>query len=86
MHVLFQLVHIDAQCAEVFLSQLNLAHQLLVRIRAVVESEDTPAETNEQVSTEGNESPEGELRKRGLVAGPGENQLGDALTTGTISC
>lgn len=54
-------VHINAQLPQIDLGHFNLLHQLLVRIRNVVECEDAPAEAEEEERTKGNEGPEGEL-------------------------
>ena len=40
---------------------LDLPQELLVRFRHIIESEDAPAELEEEVGAEGDESPEGEL-------------------------
>lgn len=42
------LVNVDTQLPQIHLGQINLLHQLLVRGRDVVESEDAPAETEEE--------------------------------------
>lgn len=55
------LVHIHAQRPQLLLCHLDLPHYLLVRVGAVVEGEDAPAEADEEVCAEGNEEPEGQL-------------------------
>lgn len=55
------LVYIDAQTPQVLLSELDLGHELLVRLGHVVEGHDVPAEPEEEVGAEGDEGPEGEL-------------------------
>jgi hypothetical protein len=55
------LVDVDAKRAQVFLRQINLGHDLLVRLGNVVEGQNAPAETEEQVSAERDEKPEREL-------------------------
>lgn len=57
----WSLVDVDATRAQVFLRQLDLGHDLLVRLGHVVEGQHAPAETEEQVGAEGDEQPEGEL-------------------------
>lgn len=54
-------VHRNTQLAQLNLRRLDLAHQLLVRLGAVVEGQHAPAEAEEQVRAEGDEGPEGEL-------------------------
>ena len=53
--------NIYALCLEVFPRLCYLLHQLRVRLGYVVEGEDSPAELEEEVCAEGDESPEGEL-------------------------
>lgn len=55
------LVHIHAQFSQVHLGQINLGHQLLVRLGYIVEGHDIPAESEEEVGAERDESPEGQL-------------------------
>lgn len=57
------LVNGDAKVAQVSLGLLDLSHELLVRLRHVVEGNDAPAETEEEEGAKGNEGPEGELRR-----------------------
>lgn len=62
------LVHTHAQSAQVRAGQLNLLDQLFVRLGAVVEGQDAPAEAGQDVRTEGDDEPEGELCIGALVA------------------
>jgi hypothetical protein len=55
------LVHIHTQCPEILLGELDLGHQLLVSLGNIVEGENAPAETEEEKSAKGDESPEREL-------------------------
>ena len=55
------LVDIDAESTKVRLGKIDLGHQLLVRLGYIVEGHDVPAESEEEVGTEGDQSPEGEL-------------------------
>ncbi len=84
------LVHIHAQCPQLFLRHLDLRHQLLVRLGDVVEGQDAPAEAGEEVRAESDQEPEGKLFgsivscplcKERRCAGLGE----EARTTGIIS-
>lgn len=62
-NIFLSLVDIDAQFPQVGLGQLDLAHQLLVGGGYVVEGHDVPAESEEEVGAEGDEGPEGKLKK-----------------------
>jgi hypothetical protein len=53
--------NIHALCLKVFPRLGYLLHELLVRVRYVVEGEDSPAELEEEVCAKGNEGPEGKL-------------------------
>lgn len=55
------LADIDALCAEVLPCLCYLLHEFLVRLWYVVEGEDTPAELEEEVCAERDESPERKL-------------------------
>lgn len=55
------LVDSDAHLSQFGLGLVNLGHELLVRLRHVVEGEDAPAEAEEEECAEGDEGPEGEL-------------------------
>lgn len=52
-------VDIDAELSQISLGQVDFLHELLVRLRNVVESKNAPAETEEEDGTEGDEGPEG---------------------------
>lgn len=54
-------VDIDAELSQISLGQVDFLHELLVRLRNVVESKNAPAETEEEDGTEGDEGPEGKL-------------------------
>ncbi|KAL2279268.1 hypothetical protein FJTKL_13629 [Diaporthe vaccinii] len=54
------LIHGDAQLPQLPLGDLDLAHELVVRLGDVVEGQDAPAEADEQVGAEGDEGPEGQ--------------------------
>lgn len=58
-----QSVYVDAQRPQLDLCLRNLAHQLLVRVGNIVESQHAPAEAEEEECAEGDEEPEGELEK-----------------------
>lgn len=60
-HPAMDLVDIDAESTKVRLGKIDLGHQLLVRLGYIVEGHDVPAESEEEVGTEGDQSPEGEL-------------------------
>lgn len=55
------LIHIDALGPEVGLGQLDLAHQLGVRVRRVAEREHTPPEAEEEPGAQRDERPERQL-------------------------
>lgn len=57
-----RLVDIDAELAQIDLGNLNLLHQLLMRLRHVIECEDTPAEAEQQRRAEADEQPQGKLQ------------------------
>jgi hypothetical protein len=59
--VVASLVDIHAQLPQVGLGLVDLSHKLLVRFGNIVKGEDTPAETEEEESAEGDEGPEGKL-------------------------
>ena len=50
-------IHADAQLSEFDLGLFDLAHQLFVGRRHVVEGQDAPAESEEEVGSEANEGP-----------------------------
>lgn len=54
------LIHGDPQLPQLPLGDLDLAHELVVRLGDVVEGQDAPAEADEQVGAEGDEGPEGQ--------------------------
>ena len=56
-----RLVDVDALLPQVLLREVDLDHELLVRLGHVVEGQDAPAEGEEEVGAEGDEDPEGEL-------------------------
>lgn len=55
------LVDINTELAQVRLGQVNLLHQLLVRLGDVVEGQDAPAQAEEEQGTEADEGPEWQL-------------------------
>jgi hypothetical protein len=55
------LANVDTPRLEIFPRLQNLSLQLRIRIRNVVEGEDSPAELEQKVCAEGNESPEWNL-------------------------
>ena len=55
------LVHIDALRPQIRLGQLDLLHQLGVRVGRVAEGQHAPAEAEEQPGAERDEEPEGKL-------------------------
>lgn len=55
------LIHVHAHTFQISPRKINLLHELVVRSRDIVEGEDTVAELEEQIGTEGDESPEREL-------------------------
>ena len=57
-----RLVDIDAELAQIDLGNLNLLHQLLMRLRHVIECEDTPAEAEQQRGAKADEQPQGKLQ------------------------
>ena len=57
----YNLVDVDTQLAQILLGQVNLLHQLLVRLGNVVEGQNAPAQTEEERGAEGDESPEWKL-------------------------
>lgn len=88
------LVDSDAHLSQFSLGLVNLGHELLVRLRHVVEGEDAPAEAEEEECAEGDEGPEGEdgddllldqrregdeFEKEGQVEGGDEEGEGDGL-------
>lgn len=56
------LVHGHAQLPQLGLGELDFAHEFLVCLGTVVEGHDAPAETDEEVRAEGDESPERKLK------------------------
>ena len=56
-----RLVDADAQLAQVLLGQLDLGDNLRVRVGAVVEGEDAPAEAGQDDGAKGDKEPKGEL-------------------------
>jgi len=61
------LIHIHPLRSQVRLRQLDLVHQLRVRVWCVAEGEHPPAQTGQEPSAEGDEEPEGELYFRGGI-------------------
>lgn len=80
-----RLVHTHAESAQVRAGQLNLLDQLLVRLGAVVESHDAPAEAGQDVRAEDDDEPEGELRRDCQWELSISVKRGGVRTTGTIS-
>lgn len=58
IHTTLFLIHSDPHLSQVRLGEFDLAHEFLVRLGAVVEGEDAPAEAAEKVRAEGDEGPE----------------------------
>ena len=56
------LVDSDAHLSQFGLGLVNLGHELLVRLRHVVEGEDAEAEAEEEDGAKGDEGPKGELK------------------------
>lgn len=69
--LLLVLIHSDTLVPQIGASLVNFEHELLVRLRDVVEGEDAPAELKQEVCAKGNNGPEWELfeSRRGLAHG-----------------
>lgn len=78
-----RLVDVDAELAQVHLGNLNLLHQLLVRLGHVVECEDAPAEAEQQRRAEADEQPEGKLQNEHVSWPALAYGKGRTRTTGT---
>lgn len=73
---LLSLVDRDAQLPQLRLGQLDLPHDLLVRLGDVVERQDAPAQPDEEVCAEGDQRPYGQDGDDfGLDDGGERNQL-----------
>ena len=55
------LIHIDPILLQLFPCHIDLPHQFLMRFRYIIECENAPPQLEEEIGTEGYESPEREL-------------------------
>lgn len=53
------LIHLNASLPQIRPGQINLCHQLLVRLRHIVECQNTPSQLEHEVCAERNKGPEG---------------------------